>query len=290
MPRPEAAAPETAPEVPFAPPPPAPPPPAPPPPAPPPRAVAPPPAPPPPAPPPPRGDRRALKEMLGFADPQSTDPQPPAPPKSTTPAFRPPPPHAEDFAHPLPPLAFSQQDIDDFPIEPEEQTEEAADLTDADAEALEIAEDVPASADPSRDLAIEFLRRSPAMGAAEPAQPPPRASVVPPPAPPPPPALAPPAVAAPSPPAAAHTAAPKPIAAHTPAAAAFAMLAGEVARLGVPEGQRAAARAALTDMAQRLSSGTLKWDSVCQVLTMAAAYPELARRAVPLLVAFLDVE
>jgi hypothetical protein len=296
----DVARPEPAPEPPPPPPPPRPvaPPPAPPPP----RAVAPPPAPapppavaPPPAAAPPRSDRRALKDMLGFGDfhspaapPAPTPPPPPA--ASAQPRFTPPP-HPEDFAPPLPPLAFSPQDIEDFPIEPDEQAAEPVDLNEADAETLYVAEDEPPAppADPSGDLSIEFLRRPSAMGATHPTQAPPRAPVAPPPAPAAPPALASP-IAAPSPPAAARTSPPTPIAAHSPAAAAFAMLAGEVARLGVPEGQRAAARAALTDIAHRLSSGTLKWDSVCQVLTMAAAYPELARRAVPLLVPFLDVE
>ena len=78
--------------------------------------------------------------------------------------------------------------------------------------------------------------------------------------------------------------------ARTPSAAAFTALAGEVARLGVPEGHRAAARAALLDMARGIDSESPTWDAICQVLTMAAAYPSLARRAIPLIVPFLDAE
>jgi hypothetical protein len=279
----------------------------------PPRAVAPPtpPAPPPPAapprptppaprpaapPPPPKEDRRALKDMLGFGDLRSPTPAEPAEPPAAAPAkpaFKPPP-HPEDFAPAIPPLAFSPQDIEDFPIESEQ--EDAGEMIEA-----EEAPPPASTTDPGRDLSIEFLRRSPAAGAAaKAAQAPPRAPTAPQsptapkptPAAPPAPAkpVAPPSVAAPSAAAAHGTSASTSVPAHSPAATAFATLAGEVARLGVPEGQRAAARAALTDMAQRLASGTLKWDSVCQVLTMAAAYPELARRAIPLIVPFLDVE
>lgn len=99
-------------------------------------------------------------------------------------------------------------------------------------------------------------------------------------------------------PAAAPRATPSPIpeparplgAAGSPAATAFAAIAGEVDRLGVPEGQRAAARAALLDMARRIDDGTASWDSVCQILTMCAAYPAVARRALPLLVPYLEFE
>jgi hypothetical protein len=75
----------------------------------------------------------------------------------------------------------------------------------------------------------------------------------------------------------------------TPAATAFTALAADVERLGVPEGQRAAARAALLDLARQLDDESATWDTVREFLWMVADYPRLAQRAIPLLVPFLDV-
>jgi hypothetical protein len=230
-----------------------------------------------------RTDRRALKEMLGFGDLQqhggAPSPTPAPPARADQPVVSPPPkrrPEAEDFGPPLPPLTFSQEDIEDFPIDDEQDEAGAEELPELEADEVEVLETNPQPSedtDPSRDLAIEFLRRSPVLSATaktpEPVHQPTTPIAVPAPA---------------TPPAAA------PAMARSPAAAAFAGLAGEVGRLGVPEGQRAAARAALSDMARRIDDGSLGWDSICQILTMAAAYPELARRAVPLVIPFLDVE
>jgi len=224
--------------------------------------------------------------MLGFGDLRSPIPaqptEPPAAPPAK-PAFKPPP-HPDDFAPAIPPLAFSPQDIEDFPIEAEQEDVDPDEMTEAAA-----APPPAPSPDSGRELSIEFLRRPPVPATS--AQAPPRPPAPTPAATKPAPASPAPAVAPASVASATHAAsASTSLSAHPPAATAFATLAAEVARLGVPESQRAAARAALTDVAQRLASGTLKWDSVCQVLTMAAAYPELARRAIPLIVPFLDVE
>jgi len=76
----------------------------------------------------------------------------------------------------------------------------------------------------------------------------------------------------------------------SPAGASLAALAGEVARLGVPEGHRAAARAELLDLARRFDSPqSLTWDSLRGVISFVMEYPPLARRVIPMLIPFLDI-
>jgi hypothetical protein len=293
-----------------------------------------------------RTDRRALKEMLGFADDSSgggspaarssgiepseppdeleedsLEPSPPPPafaaheepqrpaPASGVPGLsrRPPPP---------PPQSASDLEIDFLsrfggktktagsqPSAPSAPTSRAP----APPPAPPVAPTPRPPATPvARPPAAPAAVRPPAPAPARPPAPPPAPAPRPPavaPVPPPPttgrtPAASPvrpPAVAAPSPYAdvprrpepISHAEAP---AARTPAAAAFVALAGEVGRLGVPEGQRAAARAALLDFARQLDDDEATWDSIREFLWLVADYPALGRQAIPLLIPFLDLE
>ena len=75
-----------------------------------------------------------------------------------------------------------------------------------------------------------------------------------------------------------------------PVAATLTVLATQVADLGVPEGKRAATRAALTDLARQIEERTADWDTLQDAFQLVMKYPPLARRVVPLLVPFLDLE
>ena len=74
----------------------------------------------------------------------------------------------------------------------------------------------------------------------------------------------------------------------TPAAASLIALAGEIAHLGVPDGQRAVARAMLLELAQQLDRQQLSWDTLRRSMTFIMEHPPLARRVVPLLIPYLD--
>ncbi|MFI5371829.1 MAG: hypothetical protein ACHQ52_09740 [Candidatus Eisenbacteria bacterium] len=76
---------------------------------------------------------------------------------------------------------------------------------------------------------------------------------------------------------------------HSPAAASLTALASEVAHLGVPEGQRAAARAQLLELARCFEEQTLSWDSLRGAVTFVMEYPPLARRVIPMLIPYLDL-
>ena len=67
-------------------------------------------------------------------------------------------------------------------------------------------------------------------------------------------------------------------------------LAADVARLGVPEGQRAATRAALIGLGRQFDLGTANWSSVRQTIVMVLEYPALARLLIPALVPYLNLE
>ncbi|HUK64841.1 MAG TPA: hypothetical protein VLV15_15985, partial [Dongiaceae bacterium] len=73
------------------------------------------------------------------------------------------------------------------------------------------------------------------------------------------------------------------------AAASLTALAGEVAHLGVPEGQRAAARAQLLELARCFDEQTLTWDALRDAITFAMDHPALARRVIPMLIPYLDM-
>ena len=64
--------------------------------------------------------------------------------------------------------------------------------------------------------------------------------------------------------------------------------ASEVGRLGVPEGQQAAVRAMLLDLARGFDDGRTNWDAIRHAVMFAMEYPPLARRVLPLLVPHLD--
>jgi hypothetical protein len=74
----------------------------------------------------------------------------------------------------------------------------------------------------------------------------------------------------------------------SPTAIALAALASEVGYLGVPEGQRAGARAALLELAKQLDEHALNWNDLRDSVHLVMHYPPLARRVLPLLVPYLD--
>jgi hypothetical protein len=76
----------------------------------------------------------------------------------------------------------------------------------------------------------------------------------------------------------------------SPATAALTALAVQIAALGVPAAQRTATRAALLELANELEQGTATWESLRGVLTTVLEHPQLARRVVPLLIPYLDLE
>lgn len=83
---------------------------------------------------------------------------------------------------------------------------------------------------------------------------------------------------------------PTPVTGASPTSAALIAFAGQVDRLGVPEGQRAATSAALIDLAKQLDEGIASFDSIREILWIVADYPPLARRTIPLLIPHLDLE
>lgn len=73
-----------------------------------------------------------------------------------------------------------------------------------------------------------------------------------------------------------------------PDAVAIFTLATDVARLGVPEGRRAAARALLLDLARRVEAKDADWASLRDSVTFVMEFPELARRLIPVLLPWFD--
>jgi hypothetical protein len=272
-----------------------------------------------------RAARQQLKEMLGFGDEASRqDPSTAQRPGHERPAFAQPIPPPAFAAGP--PEPENESDLEDLIAEAEDEAlgrtpPEAPDESVA-PEAGREAELEPApEAEPEEspgNLAIEFLNRlrpkpSP-RPSAPPRQPQPVSQA---PAPAPMPAAAPmPAVqTAPAP--APRPVAPAVVATTTPAlpaapaspiatsgsaahesietwtcstAAALFAIATQVERLGVPDGQRAAARAALVDLARQFEEEIASFDSIREILWVVADYPPLARRTIPLLVPYLDLE
>ena len=74
----------------------------------------------------------------------------------------------------------------------------------------------------------------------------------------------------------------------SPTASALQALSAMVGEVGVPEGQRARARAALLDMARQLESREMTWDQMRDAVQFLMEFPPLARRALPLLLPYLD--
>lgn len=74
----------------------------------------------------------------------------------------------------------------------------------------------------------------------------------------------------------------------TPTASALQALSAMVAEIGVPEGHRARARAALIDMARLIDTHQMSWDNMREAVQFLMEFPPLARRALPLLLPHLD--
>lgn len=72
------------------------------------------------------------------------------------------------------------------------------------------------------------------------------------------------------------------------AAIAVAAIAAEVARLGVPDAQRARTRATLVNLSQLIEEGDLDWESLRAAVAFAMEHPPIGRRLLPLLIPFLD--
>ena len=73
-----------------------------------------------------------------------------------------------------------------------------------------------------------------------------------------------------------------------PDAVAVSTLSDDAARLGVPEGRRAATRAQLLELATRLEAGDPDWALLRESMNVAMEFPELARRLVPVLLPWLE--
>ena len=65
-------------------------------------------------------------------------------------------------------------------------------------------------------------------------------------------------------------------------------IAAEVDQLGVPDGHRARARAALMDLARQLDESEVAWDVLRDAVHFVMEFPPLARRTLPLLLPYLD--
>lgn len=76
--------------------------------------------------------------------------------------------------------------------------------------------------------------------------------------------------------------------AFTPAATEILGLAAAAAELGIPEGHRARVRATLTDLARSLDAGDVPWPVLREAVEFLMEFPPLARRALPLLLPYLD--
>ena len=230
----------------------------------------------------PRSGRRALKDMLGFGDESrssaaedSTAPEPeteePLAPARPAPAFGIPSflqrstPAPTPAPTPPPELVESDQDA-----EPEDDRALAVDPPVLSADEVEpdpfARDEGDEEADVTLDLepdeeevAEEFLRTSPVLSA----QPRP--------------------LSAPR-----HTRSVP--GAETPTAAALTSLASDITRLGIPEGHRAATRAALLGLARQFDDRTVTWLSIRQAIALVLEYPALARRVIPLLVPYLELE
>jgi len=81
----------------------------------------------------------------------------------------------------------------------------------------------------------------------------------------------------------------QPLPSRESAASRMLAIAAEVESLGVPEGQRARVRAALMDLARQLDEPELSWDVLRDAVQLVMEFPAIARRALPLLLPFLDL-
>jgi hypothetical protein len=74
-----------------------------------------------------------------------------------------------------------------------------------------------------------------------------------------------------------------------PAAVQLMQIANNVSALGVPEGQRALARATLMDLSRLIETQEMTWESLRDAMLFVMQFPPLARRTLPLLLLFLDL-
>jgi hypothetical protein len=74
-----------------------------------------------------------------------------------------------------------------------------------------------------------------------------------------------------------------------PVSSQLMQLASDVESLGVSEGQRALTRATLVDLARLLETGDISWDTLRDAIQFLMQFPPLARRALPLLMPYLDI-
>ena len=65
------------------------------------------------------------------------------------------------------------------------------------------------------------------------------------------------------------------------------MLAADLDRLNVPEGDRDLVRSTLLDLARRLESGDLPWAQLQEAVSVVMAFPDLGRRVLPVLLPYL---
>jgi len=81
----------------------------------------------------------------------------------------------------------------------------------------------------------------------------------------------------------------QPLPSRDSAASRMLAIAADVETLGVPESHRARVRAALMDLARQLDEPELSWDVLRDAVQFVMVYPAIARRALPLLLPFLDL-
>jgi hypothetical protein len=74
----------------------------------------------------------------------------------------------------------------------------------------------------------------------------------------------------------------------SPLALEIQALADVVSELGVPDGQRARARAALLDLARQINANELIWDALREAVAFLMEFPGLARRVLPILLPCFD--
>ncbi|NOT34798.1 MAG: hypothetical protein HOP12_11590 [Candidatus Eisenbacteria bacterium] len=80
-----------------------------------------------------------------------------------------------------------------------------------------------------------------------------------------------------------------PVRAGHPVATALSVMASEIDQLGVPEAERASARAILLEAALQFERRRYEWDTLRALMSFTMDYPPLARRILPLLIPYLDV-
>ena len=212
-----------------------------------------------------RPEKRALKEMLGFVDA-------PAPRGAQTP-------RSPEIV-PGRPDSPAAAPVSDSPrVAPAESVYEGSGLPDAEEEHIDeapdpFAHDEEDALEPMEEVArpdsTDLFRNSPVFSAPAPA----------------------PVTSRPVPPPVTPRPSSRPLVSgrNTNVSTVLKALAADVTRLGVPEGQRAATRAALVGLARQFDEGTATWSSVRQTFVMALEFPALARLLIPSLVPYLDLE